>query len=92
MKKTLDGKIKAQSIIQNEQDLSEIAEKLDKFSNATIKDLANSAADLAKHENRRNITKEDFFNVIHNNQKRKISDENPYKMNEPRQMGFVLRK
>ena len=92
LKKVLEGKTKAEAFLNSIEDMDAVAEALDKFPNRSIADLSNAAADIARKDNRRPITKEDYLKVIGENQNLKIVNEEPYKFpsiaSERKKLGY----
>lgn len=96
LKKTMEGRLKALSLLNSPQDLEEVAEKLDKFSNRGIVDIANAATNIARKNGRRDLQKEDFFKIISERQSHKINNESEYKItnnkNNRNPIGFQQQK
>lgn len=93
IKKALEGRTKATDLLSSEENLAEIAEKLDKFPNRSIVDLTNSASLTARSDGRRQLTKEDFFETITKNQNLRILNESEYQFSQAQNrptVGFKL--
>jgi len=78
LKKCLEPRTKGVSLMNSEEDLSAVVDKFESFSNRSIADLTTAAALLAKNDGRRDISKEDYFKVIGENQNLKIKSEDLY--------------
>lgn len=92
LKKVLEGKTKAAGLLNSEEAINEIAIKLDKFSNRSIADLTNAAAELARKDGRRDIKIEDFTTIINKNLHQKITNEKEYlpgKQNNFTSVGYL---
>lgn len=90
IKLSLQGRSKAVDLLQSDEALTNIAEKMQGFSNRTICDLSEHAALRARNDNRRNITAEDYLKVIESSQHLKIKDGNVgYKPTVSREAGLV---
>ena len=76
LKKALEGKTKATALLASEKDLDAVATAFDGFSNRTITDLTPQAAMIARNDGRRNLTKDDYLEVIQKSQALKIKDGN----------------
>lgn len=93
LKKNLETKIKGHSLMNSPEDLSAVAAKFEGFSNRSIADLTHSAALIARSNGRRDISKEDYFKVIEENQASKIKSVEIYKSNADQpKLGFKLGK
>ena len=90
LKKSLEGKIKAENLLNSELDLDSIAEAFEGFSNRAITDLASQVAMIARNDGRRNISKDDYLTVIKKSQALKIMNGNKdyLPQNGTRTMGF----
>lgn len=88
LKLTISPWSKAAQLSQNEDDLQEIAEKFKGFPTSAISIISAKAADRARKEGRREITKEDFFTEIDNHSTLKIK-ETLYKSKEKSSIGYV---
>lgn len=90
LKKSLANRSKAVDLLNLEEDLTLIAERFDGFSNRSICDLSEKAAAVARKDGRRQITKEDYINIIAKSQNLKVKNGNDdYKPEVARKVGFA---
>lgn len=87
LKLTLSKRLKGKSLAQNSADIEEIASKLKGFPTSAIVIIADKASDRARKDGRREITKEDFFTEINQNENLKIKEQN-YKSGKSIKIGY----
>lgn len=75
IKMFMESRKKGLSLANDKDALSEIAEKTDRFSIRTLKNLAELASMKALKDGRRDIKKEDWFQVINENQHQKTNPD-----------------
>lgn len=88
LEKTLEGRQKAQNLLSSPEDLNAVAKYFEGFSNRTIVDIADKASIKALKEGRRDITKQDFFDIIDKSSDLKIKDPGAYKHKGKKEIGF----
>lgn len=67
LKKNLANKERGVALMKSKDDLSQMADKLNGFSDKDIEILSNEAAFIAKNNGERDIKKEDYFKAIEKN-------------------------
>lgn len=89
LKKSLEGRAKASDLLNSKEGLSAVAKKMADFSNRTICDLTEKVTLIARDDGRRQVRKEDYFQVIDKSQHLKIKAGNDdYKAISNRKVGF----
>ena len=87
LKLALSKRLKGKTLRENEADIEEIASKLKGFPTSAIVIIADKASDRARKDGRREITKEDFFTEINQNENLKIKEQN-YKSKKTVKIGY----
>ena len=88
--KTLSKSTKAQTLMSSDKDIDAIMKALSGFSNDDICKISVKVARKARHDNRREITAQDYFDIINTPevQAYKIKEEKYKPAEQKRQIGF----
>jgi len=88
LEKALEERQKAQNLLSSSDDICAVAKAFEGFSNRTIVDITDKAAIKALKDNRRDITKQDFFDIIDESSDLKVEDPSFYKHKKTKEIGF----
>ena len=86
--KALAPRLKGIPLAESQDDLKEIAQKMEGFPSSAIIIIADKASDNARKDGRRIITKDDFFNEIAKNDNLKITENDFQSSNMRKSVGF----